>query len=193
MADALSRYFLGDDSPEASEEDDPGIVINNVGVASARPRPAPRLDDKQASDADIVQLFKWITRQEEPGAEPPESASKDLQRYHASVAKFKLINGSVYRERIEDGASSVFQYVVPRDRREAIINSFHDSPTAGHFNNETVTRSIQQRFFWPGAWSQIKKHCQECERCAKAKATSGARASDEGPLDKSEVDATIRL
>ena len=38
-----------------------------------------------------------------------------------------------------------------------------------------MNRSIQQRFFWPGAWSQIKKHCQECERCAKAKTTPANR------------------
>ena len=30
VADALSRYFLGEDSPEGSEKDDSGIVINNV-------------------------------------------------------------------------------------------------------------------------------------------------------------------
>ena len=71
--------------------------------------------------------------------------------------------------------STVFQYVVPTDRRETLINSFHDSPIAGHFNNETVAKSIQHRFFWPGAWSQIKRHCRECDRCARAKTTPSNR------------------
>jgi hypothetical protein len=107
VADALSRYFLGENSPEASKEDDPGIVINQIGTMSARQRPAPKpppkLDEEQDRDADIVQLFKWITKQDDPGAEPPENASRDLRHYHTNLAKFKLINNSVYREQMDAG------------------------------------------------------------------------------------------
>ncbi len=178
VAVAPSRYFLGD-SPDGSGKDDPGIVVNNVGAVKKgqRPlrKPTPKLHNEQARDAEIVQLFKWVAKIEDTEVEPPDNASRDLRHYHAHVTKFKLIKNSLYRERTEDGMGTVFQYVVPTDRREALINSFHDSPIAGHSNNETVAKFIQHRFFWQGARYQIKKQFKEGHRCARAKTTPSNR------------------
>ena len=164
VADALSRFFLEDTcEPDERDGDDPGIVLNSIITIPHT------LNIKQATDPDIARLFQWLTGGEEIPQELGEDATIELKKYHRAHATFKCIRGTIYKETRDEHGDTSFRYVVPREERTNIINSLHNQPLAGHLNNETVSRKVNARFYWPRSWSEIKAHCQQCHECATSK------------------------
>ena len=69
----------------------------------------------------------------------------------------------MYKERTTKHGDTFFQYVVPKGSdRTNIVRALNEQVLGGHLNNKTETKKADARFYWPGSWSQIKKHCHAC-------------------------------
>ncbi|KAF8789997.1 Retrovirus-related Pol polyprotein like [Argiope bruennichi] len=59
------------------------------------------------------------------------------------------------------------QFVVPVQKRERVLQEYHDVPTAGHYGAEGNYNKVSCRYYFPGMWKYIVeyvKHCQDCNR-----------------------------
>lgn len=56
------------------------------------------------------------------------------------------------------------------------------TPRHGHQGAERITELVRQHCFWSGMAAEVKRWCQECERCQVAKNTNFAVPSFMGHL-----------
>ena len=159
-ADALSRFFIyGKDEEE--DETEPGIVLNNVRLNDS---------DQKQGDQDIEILKSWILSGSRPEKQA-ESNSNELNCYYRHFDKFKVVGGNVYRELKTKSRESVFQYVVPKEKREQVLELLHDSVWSGHLARDKTLDKFQERFYWPKSYTQVLEHVKACDICQRAKSS----------------------
>jgi len=56
---------------------------------------------------------------------------------------------------------------VPVNRTTDIIDTHHDSVTAGHFGPQATYRLIRRRYYWPTMRQDVLRRVQDCEVCAR--------------------------
>ena len=67
-----------------------------------------------------------------------------------------------------DEARSIEQLVLPTHCRQAVLGLAHNIPMAGHLGRRKTAKRILQRFYWPGVFRDVQKHCQTCGQCQKS-------------------------
>ena len=128
-ADATSRFCIyGEEEPD--EENEPGIILNNM-------RAPCLLNKSQSNDGDIRTLCDWILKGERP-VELDDQCSEDLESFQRHFTKFKLIEGSVYREYGRKICQTYFKYVVPKEGLYLIFELLHDSLLAGNLTRDNT-------------------------------------------------------
>jgi hypothetical protein len=136
-ADALSRFFIY--GPDKEEIGEPGIVLNQVRVIE-------QIETEQCGDQDLITLKKWIATRSMPD-KVDEGMSSELKFYFRNFDKFKSIGGNVYREIRNKSGESIFQYVVPKEKRQGVMELLHDSIWSGHLARDKTLDKFQARFF----------------------------------------------
>lgn len=63
------------------------------------------------------------------------------------------------------------QTVVPYSLRKCVVQTYHDSPLAGHLAYKRTYLRIRDKFYWPNMRLEIEKYCKACETCAKQRRT----------------------
>jgi len=81
-------------------------------------------------------------------------------------------NGLLYRRysppRSLGGDSDIVeQLVLPTACRPAVMKLAHDMPMAGHLGKMKTAKRILRRFYWPGIFGDVARHCMACEQCQK--------------------------
>ncbi|XP_045535217.1 uncharacterized protein LOC123720914 isoform X2 [Papilio machaon] len=84
---------------------------------------------------------------------------------------YVLQRGVLYRYD-PDNDSEEAQMVVPISKREEILKSFHDSPTAGHQGIERTLQRIREHFFFIGMRRYVTEYLKNCVDCLKYKAAN---------------------
>ena len=67
------------------------------------------------------------------------------------------------------------QVVVPRGRREQLVDLAHNSHLAGHLGFYKTHEKVKRHFFWPGMTKDIRRKCKMCPVCQR----SGKKGQDE--------------
>ena len=57
------------------------------------------------------------------------------------------------------------KYVVPHGLRKKILELCHDHPMAGHFAADRTYQRFSEKYFWPGASSDVEKFVNSCQKC----------------------------
>ncbi|XP_073784003.1 uncharacterized protein [Danio rerio] len=57
--------------------------------------------------------------------------------------------------------------VVPRTKRETVLELAHTHPMAGHLGAANTVKRIRDRFHWPGLDGEVKRYCQACDICQR--------------------------
>ena len=55
--------------------------------------------------------------------------------------------------------------VVPKERREALLYSYHDNKLAGHLGFVKCFEKLRNDYWWPGMFSDVKKWVLACDAC----------------------------
>jgi len=79
---------------------------------------------------------------------------KNIDKFSIDNEGFLLFNNLIY---------------VPMNLRTRILESHHDSVTAGHFGVRKTLDLINRNFWWPNLRADVKKFIKSCETCCKAK------------------------
>jgi len=59
------------------------------------------------------------------------------------------------------------QLLVPKLRRETVMQMAHASLMAGHMGTRRTTQRVEAHFYWPGLHQDVVKFCASCEVCQK--------------------------
>ena len=98
-----------------------------------------------------------------------ESNSNELNCYYRNFDKFTVVGGNVYREFKSKSRESIFQNVVPKEKREEVVELLRDSVWSGHLARYKTLDKFQERFYWPRSYTQVLEHVKACDICQRAK------------------------
>ncbi|XP_070200974.1 uncharacterized protein [Littorina saxatilis] len=71
--------------------------------------------------------------------------------------------------------------VVPREFREGVMATAHDSILGGHLGTKKITNRVWRHFYWPGICTDVRRFCASCDKCQKVVAKGRVRKV---PLEK---------
>ncbi|XP_073789446.1 protein NYNRIN-like [Danio rerio] len=79
---------------------------------------------------------------------------------------FIVQNGLLYCVAERRGETKTL-LVVPRTKRETVLELAHTHPMAGHLGAANTIKRIRDRFHWPGLDGEVKRYCQACDICQR--------------------------
>lgn len=91
------------------------------------------------------------------------------------------MDGVLHRRTLRpNGGEEVLQVVLPAVLKQDVLTQLHQDH--GHQGVERTMELVRRRCFWPGMAAEVKRWCQECERCQVAKHSNPAAPSFMGHL-----------
>ncbi|XP_051871015.1 uncharacterized protein si:dkey-229b18.3 [Pristis pectinata] len=106
--------------------------------------------------------------EENAGVEGGAAASSSGHGSPAASA-YEVIDGTLYRKRLERGATSYTEVLVgaAAEQRRAVIASFHQQPAAGqrHCTMEETYKNVSENYWWEGMFPDIRDYVQGCNQC----------------------------
>lgn len=122
----------------------------------------------QKADPLLQEVLAFWLRQSKPTSEEKRQVSKPamflLRQWELLVERAGVLYRRIFRP---DGGEEHFQLLLPAALKTDVLHQLHQEH--GHQGIERTFELIRLRCYWPGMFSDIKKWCQECERCQVAK------------------------
>src|SRR5688572_23959433 len=127
-------------------------------------------------DVEIADLFQEDEKDEEQQMQIADAKKfEEQQRQDESLkawwnlaqdkeSEFCVVNGLLYkRYRILE--QTIYQLVLPKERRIKVMELAHESVFGGHLGEEKTRERIKLSFTWPKMRRDIVKFCKSCEKC----------------------------
>lgn len=148
---------------EAYEKLDPAKHFSEMNNLSPE-----KLRDAQKSDNEFAPIFGY----KEHGKVPEDR--NEANRLVAEAQFYELDEGILYhlyhpRSKGHKWTDVKKQLAVPHKFRDAVLKSYHDALSGGHYGTEKTYEAIRIKFFWPSMYKDIKIYCQSCVPCQEAK------------------------
>ncbi|XP_048458954.1 uncharacterized protein LOC109930483 isoform X3 [Rhincodon typus] len=90
-----------------------------------------------------------------------------------AASGYELIDGTLYRKRLERGATSYTEVLVApaEEQRRAVIAAFHQQPAPGHRHctMEETYKNVSENYWWEGMFPDIRDYVQGCNQCKDGK------------------------
>lgn len=129
-------------------------------VPDALSRTVPIID---AMDADLNEPSedKWYNKMYRLVSEKP-----------ADFPLWMIRDGKLYRKtklRYPDLEINEWLLVVPKDKRQEVIQRHHDPPTCGHLGISKTLARIHQKYYWPKCHIDVSRYIRNCQVCLQIK------------------------
>ena len=73
--------------------------------------------------------------------------------------------GMLYPEfTAEENSDTIFQLIVPANKRGELIKYLHDIPSSGHLGAEKTLERAKHAFYWPAMKKYIENYCMTCDQ-----------------------------
>src|SRR5688572_3427349 len=109
------------------------------------------------------QIYQQVLQYLKEG-QPPlhlEDVPTQRKRWHNFCKPFQVINDQLFRCTKWKQPVKVLR----QGETEAIIYLYHNDPLAGHFGVQKTLKKIQQQYFWPQMYNEIKRYIDSCHTC----------------------------
>ncbi|XP_070209513.1 uncharacterized protein [Littorina saxatilis] len=115
-------------------------------------------------------------------ATPREHAKSGKVKLSGKHGRSKFLRDKklLYRE-FSNQEGTFKQVVVPREFREGVMATAHDSILGGHLGTKKTTDRVWRHFYWPGICTDVRRFCASCDKCQKVVAKGRVRKV---PLEK---------
>ena len=111
--------------------------------------------------------------------------SEDVKIYWAQWDSLQMREGALYRRwESSRGDIVLWQFILPKTERAAILRQLHDEPTGGHLGGNKTPGKVRQRFYWTKRRVDVDAWCRRCNICAAKKGTGNKARS---PLQQYNV------
>ncbi|XP_076848812.1 uncharacterized protein LOC143496528 [Brachyhypopomus gauderio] len=143
-------------------------AVAQLSMAAFPSREPGELKCLQEADPSIHSFNSFWQGGRPPSRDEREDLSARTQGFLRQWDRIVLRNGLLYRKILKpDGGEEVLQFLLPECLQEEVLLQLHDHH--GHQGVERTTLLIRERCYWPGMANDIKRWCQQCERCTLAK------------------------
>ncbi|KAL2082757.1 hypothetical protein ACEWY4_022575 [Coilia grayii] len=202
-ADALSRQYVDSGiCPEGNTWDTHSLQAADVGqgpllaaqasISILPNHSSTNLQELQRADPVIQLILAFCERKRRPGAFERGPLSPRALVLWCQWDRLLLKEGVLHRRiRRPDGGEEVLQLVLPSPLHSVVMTQLHHNHS--HQGVERTSRLVQQRCYWPGIFADIKRWCQECERCQVSKDTQPVAHSFMGLLLASRPNEILAL
>lgn len=183
-ADALSRRPCAPECKHCSGKD-PVDMCKRTQVCD-EDEETEDLGDAQSADLDIGPVVRWMEEgQNRPKWEEVALMSPATKSYWHDWEAFQLQDGILRRKWIQpDGRVKFWQLVIPKERRERLLQEVHDNFAGGHLGVRKTLSRLKQRFYWFGMRRDVKEWCRTCDTC---NAKKGPNRKGKAPLQLYQV------
>lgn len=134
VADMLSR-------PPCDEQLKCDIQNFQIDMPSKRPK---EIREAQLKDEELKKIIESF-----------ENNDENISRW--ASRGYLMNDGILYRYSPESDAEEA-QLVIPLQEREAILFTYHDATTAGHYGIDRAYSRIAARYYWPGLKKDVARH-----------------------------------
>ena len=125
----------------------------------------------QRDDPAIGPLFKFILEGRKPSkTEVPKCCYGLLKEFD----RLRVSRGGMYRVVCTNGKEEN-RLVLPACLKDTVLHVLHDD--MGHMGRDRTLALVQERFYWPGMFTDVEKYVTSCSRCIFRKA-----AGEKAPL-----------
>lgn len=122
----------------------------------------------QEADAVLGVFLKLWRSGKYPSREERQGLCADVGKLLKQWKRLQVKDGVVYRQCYHpQGGEAFLQLLLPTSLKTMVMQQLHDEH--GHQGVERTTELVRQRCFWPGMCEDVKRWCQQCERCTVAK------------------------
>ena len=150
MADALSRHPF----PVAD-------VLQVVANAKVEGAPDNDIAKLQRQDDKLPAIFQRL----EGGGLPADP--HQAQYLKAEHSNFEIIDGVLWYLHLS--APDIVCIVVPSCLQSILLKESHNGKFAGHFAEQKIYATLQERYWWRGMKNDVRCYCQICLVCASKK------------------------
>jgi len=191
-ADALSRQYLpststtdqlarGTPLPESMQQACKVMPEVKQNAISAFPcHSSSNLRALQEADATIHHFLGLWIRKRRPDAgercQMPREALVLVKQWERIVEQ----DGVLHRRVFSSDGDEILQLILPLSMKSQVLHQLHHEH--GHQGVERTVSLVWQRCYWPGMHQDVKRWCQECERCQVAKDTQPSTRTYMGHL-----------
>jgi len=130
----------------------------------------------QQEDPVIKKVHQWVSSSTKPPRHQISKCSPDIKNLYTLWHTLQVRDGLLFRRWKSQQHGMVLQLVVPQGLRAEIFRQIHCTRQGGHLGVKRTLGMVRARFFWPGAKSDLKRWCRECDQCAQIKGTPQNRA-----------------
>ena len=124
----------------------------------------------QSEDLDIDTMLGWVSAfLDRPKRSDPvmKGASLPLLRLWSQWNRLVVVNNILYRKYSSpDSSTEHLQLVIPAKLRPVVLQSLHNDCAGGHLAAEKTLTKVRSRFYWPFMFTDVERHCTNCEFCS---------------------------
>ena len=151
-----------------------------------------KLRQAQIADSNFTAMFAYKEDRKVP---------EERDAAHRLVAEsqfYEIDNGVLYhlyfpRTKGHKWTDVKKQLVVPHLLRDAVLKSYHDALSAGHYGIERTYEAVRMKYFWPSMYKDIQINCQSCEPCQRTKRYIHQRRAELQPLPIGDVFSRVHM
>lgn len=160
-ADALSRMVDEGSYGEINFDEQNNIVLNVIHLKS------DCMNRQQLADDNLKWIYDLKLKNHVTNVRPivdmfPSPEAKSL---YQQWNRIYIIGKNLFRQYVDSSDCVTFQYVVPSEQRQYILQKSHDHCTAGHLGFEKTLHRIVPKFYWYKHIDDIKQYVQTCSSC----------------------------
>ena len=143
----------------------------------------------QEADPTLARVGQWVNAEARPGWPAVSALSLKTKAYYSQWAAMARWDGLLYRVWQAPGrGGAVWQLLVPKDRRQQVLQAVHGSVGAGHFGVSKTLNRLRQRFYWAGCRQDTELFVHCCDACTAQK---GPTQRSHAPLQRYQVGAPM--
>ena len=158
------------DFPDSYFEED--LVPTPVAEWSTWPEEGEVLDIPLPNAAsEVADSSKLVSEQQ-----ADKSLDKVLSLAKKGEKGYGFENGILIQCTSDSLGDINLRVVVPKGRRQQILELAHSNLTSGHFGFKKTFARISRHFLWPKMWGEVKAFVRSCAGCQRAARNDNARA-----------------
>lgn len=176
----IGRWWLAIQEFDFEVEYRPGSKMAHVDALSRNPLREQMDETYQAMTVNISQDDWVLSRQKNDDhckylldVMSKDPVTKEERRIHE---EYVIVDQKLFRQ-TPDGR----KWVVPRGCRAQVVNLYHEGV---HLGYEKTLSTVKKRYWFAGMRRYVRKHTQNCLRCAYNKEISGKQAGMLHPIEK---------
>ena len=148
----------------------------------------------QKADPVVSRVYTWAEIGERPPEEELREEGYEIRALVAQLDRLVIRQGVLGRWWYIPGGQRMFQVVVPRAKRQEVLDTVHGGGVVGHFGRTRSLRRCQERFYWPEFRRDVVFRCASCEACLRRKPPPVAHRAKMGhvgvglPMERMAID-----